>query len=55
VFFVVEWNGRQQQHALARFGSHMPRSIRWSLYYAIIVVIFAYGPAEEQEFIYFQF
>lgn len=55
VFFAIEWTGREQQHALARFGFHMPCAIRWSIYYGIIISIFAYGPAVEQEFIYFKF
>jgi D-alanyl-lipoteichoic acid acyltransferase DltB (MBOAT superfamily) len=55
VFFVIEWNGREQQYAIARFGSNLPRPIRWAVYYSIIIAIFAYGPVEKQAFIYFQF
>lgn len=55
VFFVlVEWKGREGQHALSNLGINWKRPIRYAMYYAIIIVIFWFG-GKEQQFIYFQF
>ena len=53
-FVLVEWFGREQQYALARLGCAWPQPVRWSFYYALIVVILMFM-GKEQEFIYFQF
>ncbi|MGV3611492.1 MAG: MBOAT family O-acyltransferase [Fluviicola sp.] len=54
LFFIIEWIGREEQHALAKLGLKWPRAIRYTLYYVIILSIFWFG-GEEQQFIYFQF
>lgn len=53
-FMLVEWIGREQQHALARFGLTWPRLFRWTFYIALMAcILFLSG--DEQQFIYFQF
>ncbi|MET4141630.1 alginate O-acetyltransferase complex protein AlgI [Pedobacter sp. UYP1] len=54
VFIVIEWLGREQQFAIAKFGIKLPAILRWSLYYAIVLIIFLCA-GSEQQFIYFQF
>ncbi len=54
VFIMVEWFGREQQYAIAKFGNEKSKWIRWSFYYLLVVAIF-YFAGGEQEFIYFQF
>lgn len=54
IFLLVEWLGREEQHALEKFGMHWHRSVRWVFYLAItLCVLWLIG--EEQTFIYFQF
>jgi alginate O-acetyltransferase complex protein AlgI len=53
VFLLVEWVGRERQYAIANWGS-LNAPLRWTLYYAIILVIFFFT-GKEQQFIYFQF
>jgi alginate O-acetyltransferase complex protein AlgI len=53
-FILIEWVQRDKQHALQIDRVKVPRVIRWSFYYAIIVIIVLFGGAQ-QEFIYFQF
>ncbi|MBJ6367911.1 MBOAT family O-acyltransferase [Snuella sedimenti] len=53
-FVLVEWCGRHQLYAIERLWLRYPRGMRWTIYYAIVMVIFLYG-GKEQEFIYFQF
>jgi D-alanyl-lipoteichoic acid acyltransferase DltB (MBOAT superfamily) len=53
-FVLIEWLGREQQYALARFGFKWPRAVRWSFYYVLIIFILMFM-GKEQEFIYFQF
>jgi len=53
-FILVEWIGRGQEHAMATLGSKWNRTLRFGMYYAIIVAIFWFG-GREQQFIYFQF
>ncbi|WP_309387575.1 MBOAT family O-acyltransferase [Cerasicoccus frondis] len=53
-FLMVEWLGRDQQFAIQKLGLRWPRAVRWSLYYALILMVFLLG-GQEQEFIYFQF
>lgn len=54
IFFIIEWLGREQQYALANLGIKWNKSLRWIIYYAIILVIYLYA-GSEQQFIYFQF
>ncbi|WP_296314210.1 MBOAT family O-acyltransferase [Winogradskyella sp. UBA3174] len=53
-FFIVEWFGRDKEHALEQLFSKSKRLYRVAFYYAIVVLIF-YFNGEEQQFIYFQF
>jgi len=53
-FIIIEWIGRQNQYAIAHFGSSWPKILRWSFYYFILAAIFYFNGAEQQ-FIYFQF
>ena len=54
VFIIIEWLGREKQHALAALGLKWPKVLRWSMYYIIVLLIYNYaGP--EQQFFYFQF
>jgi alginate O-acetyltransferase complex protein AlgI len=54
VFLFIEWQGREQQFAIARLGTNWYKPIRWAMYYAIILTIF-YFKGSDQQFIYFQF
>jgi alginate O-acetyltransferase complex protein AlgI len=45
----------QRQTSLNRLVRRQPGWIRWSLYYAAVVVILLFGRFDEREFIYFQF
>lgn len=54
IFTIVEWLGREGQYAISHLGIKWKRSIRYAMYYAIIIVIFWFG-GKEQQFIYFQF
>ena len=53
-FIIIEWFGRDEQHAIAKLGKNWKRPIRWALYYSILMLIF-YLRGAQQEFIYFQF
>ena len=53
-FLLIEWNGRENQYALEKFGFRLPRLIRWGFYYLLVFAIF-YFAGSEQQFIYFQF
>lgn len=52
LFFVVEWLGRSGQYAIEKIP--VPRLVRWSFYYVLILVIY-YFSGKDQQFIYFQF
>ncbi|MCW3082642.1 MAG: acyltransferase [Bacteroidetes bacterium] len=54
LFLLIEWLGREQQYALATAALKLPRAVRWSFYFLIIIAISNYGGANKQ-FIYFQF
>ena len=54
VFILIEWLGREKQYAIQFDNSAMPRIVRWSFYYIIILVVLGFG-GNQQEFIYFQF
>lgn len=53
-FLVVEWLQREKQHALQIDGFKIPRTVRWGIYYAVMLAIAIFG-GTQQEFIYFQF
>ena len=54
VFILVEWKGREHEYAIAHLGISWKPSVRYAMYYAIILAIFWFG-GKQQEFIYFQF
>lgn len=54
VFILIEWKGREGQYALSHLGLKWNRSVRYAMYYGLIIAIFWFG-GEEQQFIYFQF
>jgi D-alanyl-lipoteichoic acid acyltransferase DltB (MBOAT superfamily) len=54
IFVVIEWLGREEQHALASLGKKWTSIFRYVFYYIIIISIFLFA-GKEQQFIYFQF
>ncbi len=54
IFIIIEWIGRESEFAIAKIGLNWRRSLRWAMYYLIIIAIFYFG-GREQQFIYFQF
>ncbi len=54
IFVLIEWIGREGQYAISHIGIKWKRSVRYTMYYAIIIAIFWFG-GKEQQFIYFQF
>lgn len=54
LMLIIEWLGREHEHALAGLSLRWNRSVRWAVYYALILVIVAMA-GKPQEFIYFQF
>ncbi|MEN9488478.1 MAG: hypothetical protein RL494_743 [Bacteroidota bacterium] len=53
-FTIVEWFGREEQFALAKFGLTWKRPLRYLFYFALIITLFWFG-GKEQQFIYFEF
>jgi D-alanyl-lipoteichoic acid acyltransferase DltB (MBOAT superfamily) len=53
VFFLVEWLGRAEAHALAPLQSHS-KPLRWMTYYSLIILVLEFW-GKEKAFIYFQF
>jgi D-alanyl-lipoteichoic acid acyltransferase DltB (MBOAT superfamily) len=53
VLFAIEWV--QREHANPLHLAHVPRPVRWSVYYALAVTIFLFAPIHYTPFIYFQF
>jgi D-alanyl-lipoteichoic acid acyltransferase DltB (MBOAT superfamily) len=53
-FIFIEWLGREHQYAIEKLGIKWKRSLRYALYYAIVLAIFWFA-GKEQQFIYFQF
>ena len=53
-FLVIEWNGREDQHAFEKFLLKKNKVIRWSFYIIISILVIVFSTKEEQ-FIYFQF
>ena len=54
IFIIVEWSGREGQYAISNIGLKWKSSVRQTMYYAIVFLIFWFG-GKEQQFIYFQF
>ncbi|SLM29971.1 putative poly(beta-D-mannuronate) O-acetylase [Desulfamplus magnetovallimortis] len=55
-FIIVEWCGREHQHALSGMERVLPRTGRWVSYIVLILITYFYGNFSESiEFIYFQF
>jgi alginate O-acetyltransferase complex protein AlgI len=54
IFFIIEWMGRREQFALAKFGLNWNKNIRLVFYFILIVALFWFG-GKEQQFIYFDF
>lgn len=55
IFLIIEWLGREQEHAIAKLGLSCRRSLRWAFYSLIIFTIGMYMQTIETPFIYFQF
>ena len=55
IFVVTEWNGREEQYAIAVVGMKWSRPIKWVFYSCIIFLIGMYMQTEETPFIYVQF
>ena len=53
-FLLIEWNGRQEEYAIARLGVTWKRPFRYAFYYTIMFTLVWFG-GQQQEFIYFQF
>jgi alginate O-acetyltransferase complex protein AlgI len=52
---AMEWAGREQPYALARFGLAWKRPFRWAFYAFLIFLIGMFMQTKETPFIYFQF
>ena len=55
ILCLVEWLGREHQHALENLRRYQPRFVRWLIYCAIIFMIGMFMQTTETPFIYFQF
>lgn len=53
-FITLEWLGRSNEYAIAKFAFKWPRLLRWLFYFIVIILILQFNGGE-QEFIYFQF
>jgi D-alanyl-lipoteichoic acid acyltransferase DltB (MBOAT superfamily) len=54
IFIILEWIGREDEHALEKLGFQWKRPVRLIIYYCLILAIFFLG-GKEVDFIYFQF
>jgi len=54
IFIIIEWIGRNEQYAIAKLGFTSKKSVRYAIYYSIILAIFLFM-GQQQQFIYFQF
>lgn len=54
IFTIIEWLGREQQYAISKLGTKWKSTLRYAMYYAIIIAIFWFA-GKDQQFIYFQF
>lgn len=53
-FMLMEWSGRENEYAIEKLGLKWHRSIRWSFYLVMVLLIIIFK-GMPQEFIYFQF
>lgn len=53
-FIVIEWNGRENQYAIASLTKLKKKSFRYAFYFSLILIIYLFM-GREQQFIYFQF
>jgi D-alanyl-lipoteichoic acid acyltransferase DltB (MBOAT superfamily) len=53
-FMAIEWLGREQQFAIAKFGFGWKKPLRWIFYLIFAITILLYS-GKGEEFIYFQF
>lgn len=54
--FVMEWNARNNNHALEHFGIQWSKTIRWSFYCMLALIIYYFSSmVSNQDFIYLQF
>jgi D-alanyl-lipoteichoic acid acyltransferase DltB (MBOAT superfamily) len=53
-FLCIEWFGRKDEFAIQYLGIKRKRTLRYAMYYTIIIAIFLFY-VKEQQFIYFQF
>jgi D-alanyl-lipoteichoic acid acyltransferase DltB (MBOAT superfamily) len=54
LFLVIEWLHREKQHGLQLTEIKLPKLVRWSFYYLLLILMIWFGGAK-QDFIYFQF
>jgi D-alanyl-lipoteichoic acid acyltransferase DltB (MBOAT superfamily) len=54
VFLIIEWMGREGEHALEKIGLNWYRPSRLCFYYILALVVLLFS-GQRQEFIYFQF
>jgi D-alanyl-lipoteichoic acid acyltransferase DltB (MBOAT superfamily) len=55
LFVLIEWLGREMQYPIERIGLRFKNSLRYLVYYVIVLIIALYGNFNENQFIYFQF
>ncbi len=55
IFVLIEWKGRDQQYAIAKFAFKRTKLVRWSFYLFLGFILFYYGDFNKTEFIYFAF
>ena len=53
-FMLIEWNGRNEEYAIASLGIKWKRPLRYAFYYGIMFAL-VWFQGEQQDFIYFQF
>lgn len=54
LLIILEWAGKNDQHALETLGLSWPRAGRWAVYTVLCLTLIIFS-TNEQEFIYFQF
>lgn len=55
LFILIEWQGRNNQYAIAHFGKSWYRPVRWSFYSFLLLLIGMFMPSVTSPFIYFKF
>lgn len=56
ISILIEWIGREQRYAIARFGFNWPKPLRWGFYIGLSIMIYYFAVSiDTQQFIYFQF